>query len=98
MYAWGSSKSSQLTLDTTYIVPYPVEADFDQQVEAIYSKSDYNVAMADGKLHSWGSDAFGRLGMASSTKKQRIPRSISIDNVKTISLGDYHVVAVSSNG
>lgn len=98
MYAWGSSKSSQLTLDTTYIVPYPVETDFDQEVDAIYSKSDYNVAMKDGKLYSWGSDAFGRLGMASTTKKQRIPRLISIDKVKTISLGDYHVVAVNTNG
>ena len=66
LFGWGDSKSYQLALDTTGIVPEPVNIDYDftSSIEKVYSKSDYNIAIAnDGELHSWGSNMFNRLGL-----------------------------------
>jgi alpha-tubulin suppressor-like RCC1 family protein len=55
-----------LALDTTGIVPYPVDIDYEftSGIKKIESKSDFNiVVLSNGELYSWGSNMFNRLGL-----------------------------------
>lgn len=68
-------------------------------LEEIYSKSDYNVVICNGKVYSWGCNLFSRLGQlvaSSQLPKVRVPRLIVLpEKIVKIGMGTYHVVAVS---
>ena len=103
MYAWGESESHQLTLNTNHIVPYPVLTPLAfKHLEKIQSHGDYNTALCNGKVYTWGCNLFSRLGLptpSSQLPKVRVPRNVSLpEKIIKIALGTYHVVGVSSSG
>jgi alpha-tubulin suppressor-like RCC1 family protein len=61
------------------------------------SKSDYNLALCNGKVYSWGANIFSRLGHSQS--KVRIPQLIPLPlKISSIGIGNHHAVAVCING
>lgn len=77
LFAWGQSSSYQLTINTLDIIPYPVLSPCTfKKLEKIYSRSDYNIALCDGRVYSWGCNVFSRLGPSQLLTKVRIPREV----------------------
>lgn len=72
------------------------------QLQKVYSKNDYNIAICNGKVYSWGSNLFSRLGFVdakSKLDKIRIPKHVDLPNtIQKIGIGNNHVVAVAING
>jgi alpha-tubulin suppressor-like RCC1 family protein len=93
LFAWGSSKSHQLTVDSSLIIPYPILCEFDEEVDRVYAKSDYNIVTVGNSIYSWGSDTFGRLGMPIASKIQKTPKKIHLENVSEVGIGEYHAAA-----
>ncbi len=53
------------------------------------------------QVFTWGSGEFGRLGFKTETKQQKIPKQINFYSeceIKKVSLGNYHAVALTTNG
>lgn len=107
MFAWGQSESYQLTINTVDIIPYPVLSPCTfKHLERVYSRSDYNIALCNGKVYSWGSNLFSRLGITPDNQhltqlspKTRIPKRVNLPfKISKIGIGNYHVVAVAVNG
>ena len=98
MFAWGKSQSYQLTINSTNIIPYPVLTPCSfKHLTSIHSKSDYNVALCNHKVYSWGANLFSRLG--NNLSKVRIPQQVILPaKVITIGIGNHHVVAVTQEG
>ena len=54
------------------------------------------VITKDGSLYTWGDNDYGQLGDGTTTDKY-IPKKI-MDNVKLVSLGDFHSAAIMKDG
>jgi alpha-tubulin suppressor-like RCC1 family protein len=73
-------------------------------MQIIYSKSDYNIAISNGELYSWGSNLFSRLGLTSiiagnQISKIRKPQKIDLPvKIIKVGIGMYHAVALGENG
>jgi alpha-tubulin suppressor-like RCC1 family protein len=92
-----------LTINSTSIIPYPVLTPCSfKHLDKIYSESDYNVALCNGKVYTWGCNIFSRLGQpisSSQLPKVRIPREVALpERVTKIGIGVYHAVAVGDSG
>ncbi len=100
MFSWGQSKSYQLALDTTAIVPEPILAEIDLPFCDVKSHRDYNIGTTkEGDIYSWGCNLFGRLGLEEKVQKNKIPKQIDIDvQVIQVSLGNSHVLARTNHG
>jgi alpha-tubulin suppressor-like RCC1 family protein len=98
MFAWGKSESYQLTINSINIIPYPVLTPCSfKHLTSVHSKSDYNSALCNHKVYTWGANLFSRLGNVES--KVRIPQQVALPKkIIKISLGNHHVVAVSVDG
>lgn len=65
MFAWGKSESYQLTINSVNIIPYPVLTPCSfKHLTSVHSKSDYNAALCNEKVYTWGANLFSRLGNA----------------------------------
>lgn len=98
LFAWGNGKAHQLTVDSNYIVPYPILCEFEAEVDAVYAKNNYSMAVVNGDLYSWGTDEFGRLGLQIPSKVQKTPKKIAVEKVASVAVGECHAAACLQNG
>ena len=92
-----------MTINSQSIIPYPVLSPCSfNHLDKISSKSDYNIAICNEKVYSWGCNLFSRLGQpvpSSQLSKLRIPKEVVLPiKVIKIGIGTYHVIAVGDQG
>jgi len=109
VYAWGYNAIGQLGngATTTSLVPVAVTATgvlAGKTVTAIAARDGHSLALAsDGKVYAWGSNSFGQLGNNTTTTSS-VPVAVTATGVlagKTvtaISAGNYHSLALTSDG
>lgn len=74
------------------------------QLDKLYAKSDFSAILGDGNVYTWGGNIFSRLGIQSlnshsQTPDAMLPMRIPLpEQICTVALGTYHVVAVSRTG
>ena len=52
----------------------------------------------DGKLWSWGNDAYGQLGVGKPSNHQKIPKLVDPGPWLAVAAGEFHSLAIKSNG
>ena len=102
VYSWGQGRDAQLGLGDKNTRKSPTKIDtLDNVVEIACGRDSSFALTADGGVYSWGRDDFGQLAHGRSQRFVTKPRRIeSLDHEKivSISVGEYHGVAVSSDG
>lgn len=106
LFVWGSSKNWQLGLDNDFgniLIPHQIDPDpWNGGILQVFACNNYSAALNNkGELFTWGSGEFGRLGYSTETKQQKIPRIIKNllgKKIMKVSLGGYHVGAITSEG
>jgi alpha-tubulin suppressor-like RCC1 family protein len=109
VYAWGDNNSGQLGNNSTTDSHIPVAVDIsgvllDKTITAIAAGDRHTVALdSDGEIYTWGNNFQGQLG-DNSTTYSHVPVAVDTSGVlsgKTITAiaaGDYHTVALDSDG
>ena len=111
VYAWGDNWSGQLGDGTTKeysdipicISDIPTNPLNKVKIKEISAGGSHTVAIAeDGKVYAWGYNSDGQLGDGTNNKRN-IPICISdistnLINIKEISAGNYHTVALDEEG
>jgi alpha-tubulin suppressor-like RCC1 family protein len=100
LFSWGNNKFWQLAVDSAEDVPYPFKTDFQEDPVEVAAKHNFSgLVTRDGRVYTWGSGEFGRLGYETLTKQERVPRQISeLEKIEKLVLGIYHGLAVNFDG
>ena len=106
LFVWGCSKNWQLGLDNDFgniMIPHQIDPDpWNGTIVQAYACNNYSAALNNkGEMFTWGSGEFGRLGYETETKQQKVPRILkyfSNKKILKVSLGGYHVGALTSEG
>jgi alpha-tubulin suppressor-like RCC1 family protein len=109
VFAWGYNRFGQLGDGTTTNRTTPVAVDMSgallgKTVIAVAAGYYHTVALtSDGKVFAWGNNGFGQLGDGT-TIDRRTPVPVDMSGallgktVTAIAAGDYHTVALTSDG
>jgi alpha-tubulin suppressor-like RCC1 family protein len=103
LYAWGSNSSRQLGNDSLTDSSVPVRVDTLDGVNFTHvaAGSFHTIAIgSDGNTYAWGDNTFGELGDGTTTNpaapvRVQAPTGVTFTQVAA---GDYHTVAVGSDG
>ncbi|CAD8123235.1 unnamed protein product [Paramecium sonneborni] len=105
IFVWGSNAYQQLGFDASeqfVAIPHQLDLDNLPRIIDIYAQHNYTMAIdEEGRLFSWGSNEFGRLGQNAFAKYMKLPSPItSLGNVKILklALGTFHVLAIDTQG
>ena len=109
LWTWGSSNGCGVLGDgTTFDIDTPVQVGVDRDWIAVSAGVNHTVAIredADGNrtLWAWGLNTYGRLGDGTTTDRYspvqvRIDASTFFKDVKTVSAGNAHTVAIKNDG
>jgi alpha-tubulin suppressor-like RCC1 family protein len=98
--SWGNDGWGQLGDDAIYAdKPTPVSVSGISNTVAISAAGHSLALLADGTVKSWGYDGYGQLGDdASYTDKPTPVRVLDIANTVAIAAGNYHSLALLSDG
>lgn len=98
LWAWGENERKQVadTEETVYYEPTQVGTDNDW-VALGTGVSSTAALKADGSLWTWGSNNEGELGREIEGEFSGTPGK-AIENVKSFSVGDYHVLVIKEDG
>ncbi|TCK44843.1 alpha-tubulin suppressor-like RCC1 family protein [Leucobacter luti] len=101
LYAWGATERGQLGVDlggaSTSIVTVPREVALPEGVTVVdtaFGGSSSIVLGSDGKVYSWGSNAFGELGNGSSIQESVVPVQVLLPETSIVT----HVANSGGNG
>lgn len=106
VYAWGKNKCGQLGLGDTLNRKFPHKLCGISNVKKIACGTNHTIALtSDGKLYAWGHNNFGQLGIGNINNIQvppyiygtTVPHEINLQNVRSISCGDCHTVAITKD-
>lgn len=110
VWAWGSNFNGELGNGANADRATPVQvgagiAAFNTHVVAVSAGSYHNLALTDdGKVWAWGYNGYGELGDGTTTKRnvpvqvKAVAGGAQLSNVEQISAGEYHSVALKSDG
>ncbi|CAD8173509.1 unnamed protein product [Paramecium pentaurelia] len=105
IFVWGSNTYQQLGFDASeqfVAIPHQLDLDNLPRIVDIYAQHNYTMAIdEEGRLFSWGSNEFGRLGQNAFAKCMKLPSPItSFGNIKIakLALGTFHVLAIDTQG
>lgn len=98
LWAWGENERKQVadTEETVYYEPTQVGTDNDW-VALGTGVSSTAALKADGSLWTWGSNNEGELGREIEGEFSGTPGK-AIENVKSFSVGDYHILVIKEDG
>lgn len=100
IYCWGLDyAASYSSEDREWIInDQPVNVGHLDNPKDIYSSGGSTCALStSGEAFCWGLNDRGQLGLEGVTY-QPIPTQISLNNIKTMSLGDSHTCAITEDG
>ena len=101
LWAWGSNSTGQLGDGTTTDRWSPVqESTHANNWVAMAAGAAHTVALkSDGTLWAWGENHYGQLGDGTTTNRSSpVQESTHANNWVAIATGDYHTVALKSDG
>lgn len=99
VWAWGSNWDGQLGVGHTSYVEGPVQLPLTQIVQIEGGNGHTAAIDYQGRLWTWGSNTDGQLGYETAGSDQTSPQLVSaLSNVKSISLGRDHSIALLSDG
>ena len=101
VWTWGKNQNGQLGDGTYTTRKLPVKVTGISAVKEIEAGYAHSMAVTeDGKLYSWGSNKTGQLGGSGTAAggNQCTPQYADLDNVKSVSAGKDHSLAVKANG
>eukprot|EP01006_Ploeotia_vitrea_P065887 TRINITY_DN93983_c0_g1_i1.p1 TRINITY_DN93983_c0_g1~~TRINITY_DN93983_c0_g1_i1.p1 ORF type:complete len:334 (+),score=4.27 TRINITY_DN93983_c0_g1_i1:320-1321(+) len=102
VFVWGSNEDNELGVG--HDIPCEVEPTLipanqfldSCHITKIDAKGSASAAISDdGRLFTWG---FGPLGLGKLQDSQEYPTQVSLSNVKSVSLGERHSVALCADG
>lgn len=100
VYAWGSNSHGQLSLPNYGASPTPVLVAGMSSVKAL-GVGGYHMAAvrSDGLVFAWGNNSYGQLGTGALSASRHMPGLVpGISQVKTLSAGAAHTLAITDNG
>lgn len=105
LFSWGSNSRGQLAKDTTEQIsssPKLVKALATKHIVQIASGQYHSLALTNsGDLYSWGSNAYGQLGLGNVTEMNSTPtliKSLTGIPIAFITCGGNHSFAVTKSG
>jgi alpha-tubulin suppressor-like RCC1 family protein len=102
VYVWGSGADYVLGNGSRANAKTPVKvaALEGKQLVAVKCGRNFVIALdASGVLYSWGRNGNGQLGQSQQDLYKAEPKAVSfVKDIVQISVGDFHVVALSSSG
>lgn len=109
VWAWGRNNNGQLGQNTTNTVANstpvhvkdPPGTGFLTGATAVAAGYLHSVALkSDGSVYAWGSNTYGQVGQTSGTTQKTLPIQVTgfPATVVAIAAGDYHTLALLSNG
>lgn len=100
VWVWGKNDLSQLGDNTTANGVIPQQVSGLSGIVAISAGKYFSVALgADGRVWAWGANDFGQIGDGNPTPVRGMPVQLpGVDSIVAISAGEFHVLALQSNG
>ncbi|EPX64443.1 BNR repeat domain protein [Cystobacter fuscus DSM 2262] len=101
LWAWGRNGDGQLGVGSTTSSFSPVKVPGRTGVEVVaMAASTFNSAavLSDGKVLTWGYNAYGQLGNGSTTDQSSPVEVSALSDIKGVSVGKYHMLALRSGG
>ena len=100
LWAWGNNSSGQLGDGTTVLKSVPVKIGTGMDWKTIAAGGSHALALKkDGSLWAWGNNSSGQIGNNGVTTRELTPVRIGTEtNWTAISAGDYHSLALKSDG
>ncbi|KAG8181594.1 hypothetical protein JTE90_013556 [Oedothorax gibbosus] len=105
LYTWGKSGNGRLgteDMGMEYQSPLPVITFLQLRVNvlAVSCGSAHTLALTDFGIFGWGSSRYGQLGIAEvqQTNQPRLIESISREDIAKVQCGQYHSLALTSDG
>src|SRR5215208_1144181 len=100
LWAWGRNDYGQLGDGTTTQRNTPVQVSGLSDVKAIAGGFYHSLALKnDGTVWAWGSNKYSQLGDGTTTTNSSTPVQVSgLSDVKAISSGGYHGLALKNDG
>ena len=109
---WGHNKSGQCGVyvtnrsdnDDSILYPRPVDLNSlksDLPVSLVCGRNHSACITDRGRVYTWGSAGYGRLGQMDAKKKEVVPAPVTYfmnKNVRQIASGDYHMLALGIDG
>jgi alpha-tubulin suppressor-like RCC1 family protein len=99
-YAWGNNDNGQIGNSST-TTPYKEPDIVDDLDDAIALAAGFKHSLAldvNGAVWSWGDNAYGQLGVGSTTDKKKATQISGLTDVVAISAGYYHSLALKADG
>jgi alpha-tubulin suppressor-like RCC1 family protein len=102
VYAWGSNEAGQLAANktTTSDVPVVTKGLGTRTTSAVSAGREFGLALQkEGTVLAWGDDEVAELGDGNDLGYSEVPVAVSgLTGVTAISAGEYHGLALLSNG
>lgn len=102
IFVCGNNSDSQLGLEDVDSTDVPLELNIEncENVKQIEAGADFSAVLtAGGLIYVWGSNSEGQLGLGTEVNQMNKPAPIrSIDQVRSIACGYYHMAAVTESG
>ncbi len=100
LWAWGVNLYGQLGDGTNTAINAPTQIGTDNNWSLISAGGEHSLALKiDGTLWAWGYNGWGALGDGTTSSGINAPTQIGTDNNwSQISAGDYHTLAIKTDG
>jgi alpha-tubulin suppressor-like RCC1 family protein/subtilisin family serine protease len=100
VWSWGNNYNGQLGDGTTSYRYEPIQVPNLSNVVSIDAGTNHTVALVgDGTVWAWGANYYGQVGDGSSDNNRLNPVKVkNLSNIKAISAGDIHTIALKENG
>ena len=98
--AWGASTYGQVGWGGISARKWPVDVLNLTKITKIASRKNHSLALKnDGTVWAWGQNTYGQLGVGSQDSyKTKSEQVLGLTSITDIACGDYHSLAVQSNG
>lgn len=100
IWAWGINEHGQLGSGSFEPVSIPQQVQHTGSFGAVAAGGKHSLAIeSDGTVWAWGNNEYGQLGAVTAQVDNPIPVQVSnLQNIIAIAAGDYHSLALGSDG